>query len=72
MTFSLCIILCVFISWGYAIAEECIPSVTTVSGEYAPSMPLCSNELIFNEEFDDFDTYLWTHEERLSAVSVWI
>lgn len=51
--------------------EFCNPSITTVSGDYAPQGPLCRGQLIFNEEFDDYlDTDLWTHEQRLSPVSV--
>lgn len=36
-------------------AVPCIPSVTTVSGTYAPTSPICQNTLLLNENFHDFD-----------------
>lgn len=48
-------------------SKECIPSETTASGSYAPSGPFCSGDLIFSEEFNDFDLNLWHHEITLDG-----
>lgn len=42
--------------------ELCVPSLTTASGSYAPTGTICQNTLIFNENFNNFDTRLWSHE----------
>lgn len=45
----------------------CLPSLTTVSGTYAPAEPICANTLIFNEEFNTFDMTLWEHEITMNG-----
>lgn len=50
-------------------SEECLPSVTTVSGTHA-SRTVCSGELIFADEFEEFDLEKWQHENTLSGSGV--
>lgn len=47
---------------------DCQPTITSVEGRIAPDCPLCSGQLIFDEEFEDLDTNVWKHENRMSAV----
>lgn len=47
--------------------EICVQSETTASGPYAPKGPYCSGDLIFEEEFNDFDLKLWHHEITLAG-----
>lgn len=47
--------------------DICTPSETTASGPYAPKGPFCSGELIFEEEFNDFDLNLWHHAITLNG-----
>lgn len=47
--------------------ELCVQSETTASGPYAPKGPYCSGDLIFQEEFNDFDLKLWHHEITLAG-----
>lgn len=74
MLTSGCLILIVTLLEIFAsksVAEfDCQRTITTVEGPIAPDGPLCSGQLIFNEEFDDLDTNVWKHENRMSAVRV--
>lgn len=45
------------------IDAECQPSITTVNG----SNSVCAGQLIFFEEFNDFDRNLWKHERYLGV-----
>lgn len=52
---------------------KCEPSLTTLSGNHGtipPGTPLCSGDLIFEDNFDilDFDT--WQHEITMASGSV--
>lgn len=49
---------------------DCVSSPTTVSGKYAPTGQICSGQLIFSEDFDEFDTDLWQHEITMSGGGV--
>ncbi|CAO1327040.1 unnamed protein product [Diamesa tonsa] len=49
---------------------ECIPSVTTASGLKAPAT-ICSGELIFEDNFNDFDLQTWEHEMTLGGGGNW-
>lgn len=58
---------------GKTVAQfDCQPTITTVEGPIAPNGPLCSGQLIFDEQFDELDTNVWKHENRMSAVWVLI
>lgn len=60
-------LLAIFVS--KIVAEfDCQPTITTVEGPIAPDGPLCSGQLIFDEQFNDLDTNVWKHENRMSAV----
>lgn len=48
---------------------NCKPSVTTASGTYAPKQ-ICSGDLIFSDEFDNFDLQKWEHENTLGGSGV--
>lgn len=37
---------------------DCSPTLTTVSGRYAPPGPKCHDQAIFYETFDTFNMYL--------------
>ncbi|XP_077292734.1 beta-1,3-glucan-binding protein-like isoform X2 [Arctopsyche grandis] len=50
---------------------KCDPTVTTVSGTYAPTNKICSGNLIFEESFDSFDVRKWQHENTLSGGGNW-
>lgn len=49
---------------------DCKPSPTTVSGSAAPSGVLCKNQLIFEENFNTFDTNIWHHEQQIFGADV--
>lgn len=55
--------------FAFANAQNCKPSVTTVSGS-AASERVCSGELIFSENFDTLDKNRWQHEETLGGGGV--
>lgn len=50
---------------GKPINGQCVQSLTTVSGRNAPKGRICAKSLIFNENFDRFDTNLWQHEHTM-------
>ena len=49
---------------------QCLPSVTTASGLKAPST-ICSGDLIFEDNFNDFDLQTWEHEMTLGGGGNW-
>lgn len=50
--------------------QRCAPSVTTVSGPYAPTGQICQQQLVFNENFNSFDMNLWRHEVTMNGGGV--
>lgn len=53
-------IICVVFSFVLlSTADECQPSITTASGSSAPQQPICSGQLIFEENFDVLDKEKW-------------
>lgn len=50
-------------------AAQCTRPLTTVSGKFAPN-DFCAGDLIFNDEFDEFDVEKWQHEITLSGGGV--
>jgi hypothetical protein len=50
---------------------RCIPSPTTVSGTHAPTGRICSRDLIFEDNFDEFDLKKWNHENTLTGSGNW-
>lgn len=48
----------------------CVPSLTTVSGRYAPTGQICANTLIFNEDFNNFNMDLWMHKVTMDGGGV--
>lgn len=46
---------------------QCVPSLTTVSGPFAPHGPICSGQVLLNEQFDNINTALWQHEIKLGG-----
>lgn len=52
-------------------AIPCSPSVTTVSGTYAPT-EICRNTLLFNDNFDYFDMNRWKHERTMAGYVIFI
>lgn len=56
------IILLAFTETSYGIEDNCVESITKISGSYAPNGKVCANRLLFNENFDKFNTLLWRHE----------
>lgn len=65
-------------SWPYTYStnygnnnnNNCRPTITTVSGRFAPSGQLCSGQLILNEEFNNFAKDFWQHEITLGGGGV--
>lgn len=51
-------------------SAQCVPSLSTASGRYAPPGQLCHNQLIFNENFDWLNFDLWEHENTLNGGGV--
>jgi hypothetical protein len=49
--------------------EACTPSATTVSGTYRPQR-ICSGQLIFEDNFNNFDLSKWQHEVTLGGGSI--
>lgn len=47
-------------------AQDCNPSITTASGDYAPQK-ICSGQLIFDENFDKLDKKLWQPESTFNG-----
>jgi hypothetical protein len=52
-----------------AAQAECVPSVTTAIGTKAPAT-ICQGDLIFNEEFKNFDLSTWNHEKTAAGGGV--
>ncbi|XP_063379340.1 beta-1,3-glucan-binding protein-like [Cydia fagiglandana] len=52
------------------LSRACTPSVTTVSGSHAPAT-VCSGDLIFSDEFNEFDLEKWQHENTLGGGGNW-
>ncbi|CAG9855843.1 unnamed protein product [Phyllotreta striolata] len=46
-------------------------SPTTVSGTHAPEGPFCSQQLIFDDDFDKLDLRKWQHEQNLGGNGNW-
>lgn len=57
-------------SAGIPAEQLCAPSVTTVSGPYAPGGQICQQQLILNENFNTFDMNLWRHEVTMNGGGV--
>ncbi|KAJ2946934.1 hypothetical protein O0L34_g16278 [Tuta absoluta] len=49
-----------------SLGAACLPSVTTVSGTHAPTT-FCPGDLIFADEFVDFNLEIWQHEITLAG-----
>lgn len=52
------------------VSGNCIPSKTTASGYAAPQGQLCSGQLIFNDDFNQFNKSVWQHEITLAGGGV--
>lgn len=56
--------------WFAINAHDCVKrSISTASGAKAPKGPLCSGQLIFEDNFDLLDPDVWHHEVQFSHVS---
>lgn len=64
MNFKLLRVPIFVILFANSISAQC--TVTTVSGSHAPQRSFCAGELIFEDNFDNFDLSKWHHE-----VSMW-
>ncbi|KAL0840437.1 hypothetical protein ABMA28_015691 [Loxostege sticticalis] len=53
-----------------SLGATCTPSVTTVSGTHAPAT-VCSGDLIFSDDFKEFDLEKWQHENTLAGGGHW-
>lgn len=54
-----------------AVSEAVCPrSITRVSGKNVPNGPLCSGQLLLNEEFNYLNKNLWEHEITLGGGGV--
>lgn len=51
-------------------AAECRPSVTTVSGPYAPNGRICSGQVLLSENFNEFDRSIWKNEIAMGGGGV--
>ncbi|KAL3274990.1 hypothetical protein HHI36_019764 [Cryptolaemus montrouzieri] len=51
--------------------RQCIGSPTTTSGTLAPKDPICSGDLIFEDNFDTLDMNIWQHEQTLGGGGNW-
>lgn len=71
MKFLLVASLLVFALISSAAAQCAQPSITSASGEYAPSGQICSGQVIFEDNFDTLDLALWRHENTLSGGGNW-
>lgn len=72
MQFSVIVLLAV--SVGLTTAQRKCPngkySATTASGTKAPSGRFCPGDLIFLENFDQFDSSIWKRENTLGGGGV--
>lgn len=57
-----------FVNSVFGACDVC--SVTTTSGTYAPTTKICPGDLIFEDNFDDFDLKKWNHEQTLGGGGV--
>lgn len=55
---------------GAITAQDCTASETTASGRYAPTGTICSGDLIFEDNFDEFNLRKWEHEKTLAGGGV--
>jgi hypothetical protein len=51
--------------------SQCTSSPTTISGSHAPAGQICSGDLIFEDNFDEFDLKKWQHESTLAGGGSW-
>jgi beta-glucanase (GH16 family) len=51
--------------------SQCTSSPTTISGTHAPAGQICSGDLIFEDNFDEFDLKKWQHESTLAGGGSW-
>lgn len=52
-------------------SQECVEkSITTASGTFVSSKDYCRGQLIFEDNFDDFDLRKWQHEISLTGSAV--
>lgn len=52
---------------------KCEPSLTSISGLHgttAPGTPLCSGDLVFEDNFDILDFETWEHEITMASGAV--
>lgn len=54
------VIVCFSATW----AQQCVPSLTTVSGN-AAATEICSGELVFEDNFDSLDLSKWSQDVNL-------
>ncbi|XP_044270616.1 beta-1,3-glucan-binding protein-like [Tribolium madens] len=70
--FKSLIITIVLLGFLHSTLAQCdTPSPTTASGTHAPAGPYCSGDLIFEDEFDEFDLKKWSHENTLGGGGNW-
>lgn len=50
-----------------SVRPNCVPTLTTVSGPFAPTGQLCKDQVLFNEQFNHINTALWKHEIKLGG-----
>lgn len=70
--FSLILICGVIQTFSYKFVNQnaCRYTPTTVSGTHAPTEQICKGQLLFDEQFDNFDTSRWQHELTLGGGGV--
>lgn len=49
---------------------KCRPTISRVSGKNVPSGPLCSGQLLLNEQFNYLNKNLWKHEITIGGGGV--
>lgn len=58
-------------NYQYSLAGKwCVKSITSVSGSYASTDIMCSGDLIFEDNFNDFNFDIWQHESTLGGGGV--
>ena len=61
--FKLLLLSCLLLGFFHSSKSQCAtPSPTTASGTHAPTSEICSGDLIFEDNFDDFNLQKWNHE----------
>lgn len=70
--FSLILICGVLQTFSYKFVNEnaCRYTPTVVSGTHASTEPICKGQLLFDEQFDNFDNSRWQHELTLGGGGV--